>query len=242
MDAIKSQALEAKAWEWTTPVNGQYPRPWMSDTADPAHAAVFIVGRNPATAIPVEEMPDQGAFIDALFNRHGRSHAKVYARARERLGKGPSPTRGRIARLSELLEQEGVAGVLETNVICYSTPMSADLHAAVHRGGRAAGVRIFKELLNMVRPQVLIAHGQGTRSDLAKILGRPLPDSPRSLADGVREIVTPLLGDEPRERALIILVPSLAPPEWNKWSSWATDHLDSVARRAAAYVAMHRSR
>ena len=32
----------------TQAINGQFPRPWMTDLADPLSAEVFIVGRNPA--------------------------------------------------------------------------------------------------------------------------------------------------------------------------------------------------
>jgi hypothetical protein len=40
----------------TKPLNGQYPRPWMTDVDQPERARVFIVGRNQAPGIPVTHL------------------------------------------------------------------------------------------------------------------------------------------------------------------------------------------
>ena len=40
--------FETKIRELTKPINGQLPRPWMTELEDPAQADVFIVGMNPA--------------------------------------------------------------------------------------------------------------------------------------------------------------------------------------------------
>ncbi|HET8834292.1 MAG TPA: hypothetical protein VFN08_06145 [Gemmatimonadales bacterium] len=136
--------FEDEVREWIRPVNGQYPRPWMSDTTDPEHAQVFILGRNPATPVPVDLVSGREESLDALFNRNGRTHAELYAKARARLGKGPSPSRTNIERLSALLKQRGATAVLETNVTCYATPMSADLGLSTNVGGKQAGQRIFR--------------------------------------------------------------------------------------------------
>jgi hypothetical protein len=134
--------FEDKVREWTKPLNGQYPRPWMSDLTDPTTATTFIVGRNQATPFPVELVGTQEQFLDALFNRNGQTHSALYQNVRAQMGKGSSPIRGNIERLTAVLREHGVTGVLETNVICYSTPMSADLANAAHRGGKETGTRI----------------------------------------------------------------------------------------------------
>jgi len=57
------------------------------------------------------------------------------------------------------------AKVLETNVVCFSTPMSADLTACQRRLGRS----IFKWLLDRIEPKVLIVHGRGAAKDVMKL-------------------------------------------------------------------------
>ena len=54
----------------TTEINGQYPRPWMTDLKDPTQAKVFIVGYNPASAYTKDKV-DYERYIDSLFNRNG---------------------------------------------------------------------------------------------------------------------------------------------------------------------------
>jgi hypothetical protein len=77
--------------------------------------------------------------------------------------------------LRNMLSDVGIHQVLETNVICYSSPMSADLAQPAHAGGREAGTAIFRLLLEYVRPRVLIAHGAGTVRDVATIINASLP-------------------------------------------------------------------
>ena len=229
-------SFEEVVRSWTRPVNGQYPRPWMSKMTDPTRATGFIVGRNQATPFPVGLLPNHEAFVDALFNRNGQSHAELYERARAAMGKGPSPTRGNIERLTALLERGGVEGVLETNVICYSTSMSSDLRDAAHAGGKEAGKGIFRALLRAIQPRIIIAHGAATRTDLEKILGVTLPAVPEGPDAGVKGKEVTLPGSDPPKRALVLVIPALAPPGWNKWSSWAPMWLERLAERAAEYV------
>ncbi len=224
--------LEDMVRSWTRPLNGQYPRPWMSRLTDPTMASAFIVGRNQATPFPVSLVPSHEAFIDALFNRNGQTHAALYGRVRAASGKGPSPTRGNVERLTALLEDRGVAGVLETNVICYSTAMSSDLGSASHAGGKEAGKQVFRGLLAAIKPRILIAHGAATRSDLEKMLATTLPPPAGTSAEGVKGKELTLSG----HHMLVLVVPALAPPGWNKWSSWAPIHLERVADRAAQYA------
>lgn len=213
-------ALESAISAATRPLNGQLPRPWMTDLADPLSAQVFIVGRNPARGYDAATL-DHTRHLDALFNRNGQSCRGLYD---EIVGE-PSPTRRNIDLLRSLLAGAGVDAVMETNVICYSSPMSADLAKPAHAGGRDAGTAIFRLLLDYVRPRVLIAHGAATVRDLAAITGAALPAA--QSAPGAPVHV------ESSDMRLILL-PSLAPPAWNRWQGWAQSHLEEAATLAAA--------
>jgi hypothetical protein len=203
---------------------------------DPTGATAFIVGHNQATPFPVELVGSHETFLDAIFNRKGQSHAALYERVRASMGKGPSPTRGNIERLTALLEDHGVRGVLETNVICFCTPMSADLQSAAHGGGKKAEMRVFTALLLAIQPRVIVAHGTATRVDLEKIVGTTLPRPAKGPQDEVATKEVALRGGASEGRTLVFVVPALAPPGWYRWSSWAPPHLEALARRAAEYT------
>ena len=47
MTTIQEQ-FQAAIARLTEPLNGQYPRPWMTELADPLSANVLIVGKNEA--------------------------------------------------------------------------------------------------------------------------------------------------------------------------------------------------
>jgi hypothetical protein len=120
------------------------------------------------------------------------------------------------------MKAAGCPAVLETNVCCYSTPMSADLARPEHAAGRARGREIFVALMKHVRPSIVVAHGAGTGRELSKVLGAALPRPP--VQDGA-PIVATVRGDFD---CSAIVIPSLAPPGWNRWSAWAHRHLDAV--------------
>lgn len=201
----------------TRPLNGQYPRPWMTDLADPGSARVFIVGRNQAKTYDAGSTTHE-RHIDALFNRNGESCRALYA---ELTGGRASATRQNTDDLRAQLAAHGVESVLETNVVCYSTPMSLDLGLPQHQGGKLRGSEIFRALVSLIRPSVMIAHGKGTVSDLGQVLGIALPIveldnlAPEPLAVPVGGMI-------------IFPIPSLAPPEANKWDR--AGYLPRVAR------------
>lgn len=211
-------AFEQSIFAATRPINGQLPRPWMTDLSDPLDARVFIVGRNPARTYDASTLTHE-RHLDALFNRNGESCRALYDELVE-----PSATRRNIDLLNGLLKQVGVNRVLETNVICYSSPMSADLSEPKHAGGRAAGQAVFRLLLDAIGPRVLIAHGAATIDDLTDIIDFPLPPA----ANKPSVPASTKAGD-----MTIILLPSLAPPAWSRWQRWAHPHLQEVALLAA---------
>lgn len=220
----------------TRPIKGQYPRPWMTGMKDPARARVFIVGRNQATGFPEDAINRHDGYLDALFNRNGRSARALYDQIRTAEDRGPSPTRKNLDSLTSALRGVGVTEVLETNVVCYSTPMSADLSRPEHDGGRRQGTEIFASLLDMVRPPVLIAHGSGTHRHLGRLLGVALPDSPESAEAGVTAArVHAHLAGRPFDTTVFV-IPSLAPPAFNRWASWAPVYLRAMASAVAAHL------
>jgi hypothetical protein len=213
--------LEADMRELTKPVNGQYPRPWMTNLTDPTTAELFTVGKNQRNGYDVELVGSHHHFIDTLFNRGPETCRGLY----DRMVGTPSPTRRNTDALVSLLAQRGVTRILETNVVCYSTPMSADLRQARHLQGVDRGTEIFKVLIEIVKPRVLISHGSDTAKQLGKLLGRALPEPPS--APGSKPVFAEI------DATTIFVIPSLAPPAFNKWSKWAHGHLEGVADRAA---------
>jgi hypothetical protein len=215
----RAHAFESAIKAATRALNGQLPRPWMTDLTDPLGAQVFVVGRNQARGYDASTL-DHTRHLDALFNRNGQSCRALY----DELVGAPSPTRRNINLLRTLLMDAGVNRVLETNVICYSSPMSADLAKPAHTGGRELGTAIFRLLLEHVRPRVLIVHGAGTIRDVSAIVGVALPPARD-------EPGTPVYVDVAGMK--LILLPSLAPPAWNRWQGWARAHLEATAEMVA---------
>jgi len=207
----------------TQPFNGQFPRPWMTSLSDPLSANVYVVGKNQAKGYSCERISHQ-RHLDALFNRAGESCRGLYD---ELTGGKPSPTRRNIDGLSRELENTAGAKVLETNVICYSTPMSADLRLEKHAGGACLGTEIFAALLSFGTPKVIVAHGAGTRQVLSKLLGATLPPVPHQLCSPVPTTIAEMS---------IFVIPSLAPPAWNNWHDWSGEYLARVANAVAAAV------
>lgn len=218
--STSAEELEATIRQLTKPINGQYPRPWMTSLTDPAEANVFTVGKNQRNGFDAAEVGSHDHYVDTLFNRGSETCRALY----DRIAGTPSPTRKNTDAFVRQLVERGVSKVIETNVICYSTPMSADLRAAHHIGGSERGTEIFKVLLRQIRPRVLIAHGSDTVRNLGRVLGSELPapsdkpSDPQSIRIG--EIA-------------VFVIPSLAPPAFNKWSRWSSDHLAAVSDQVA---------
>ena len=216
-----NQLFEAAITQLTKPLNGQFPRPWMTDLTDPLTASLSIVGKNQAKGYGTDKLTHR-RHIDALFNRSGESCRRLYE---EMTGFSPSPTRVNINRFRVVLSGEGIEEILETNVVCYSTPMSSDLRLPQHKSGTVRGTDIFHALLHFVKPKVLVAHGSGTRDTLGRLLGRPLPAPPTELAEPQSTDI---------DGIKVFAIPSLAPPRWNHWDGWADAYLAKVAKAAAS--------
>jgi len=139
-------------------------RPFVCD-GSPLDCEAFIVGANPATAVPF------WPYWDASYGFRKGDWLRDYERAREGRGKrGRSPTRSRIERI---VRAALPVRCLETNV--YAKP-SASL-AGLRRDDRQA--HAFEFLLASVRPRVLLVHGEEARAYLRAargvdlVVGRP---------------------------------------------------------------------
>jgi hypothetical protein len=229
--------LEDSIRRLTQPVNGQFPRPWMTDMMHPEKARIFIVGYNQATGFPAALVGDHNAYIDALFNRNGRLCRKLYEQMRG--DKGPSQTRKNIDALRGGLTSVGINDVIETNVICYSTPMSGDLAHVKNQGGKAVGIKIFLELLGVIRPIILIAHGARTTKELGHVLSTKLRAAASNQADDVScvHVHTQLRGES--YAPMVFVIPSLAPPRWNGWLKWAQPLLAKTCEQVGKFLDDH---
>jgi hypothetical protein len=212
----RAARLEARIRMLTTEVNGQYPRPWMTTACDPSACEIFIVGRNQRNAYQVEQVGSHEYFINTLFNRGGETCRSLY----DRMTSTPSPTRGNIDRLTRALKKHTNAGILETNVVCYSTPMSADLLQDANDSGASRGREIFLTLWEVVRPRIIIAHGSGTVKELGKLFRSKLPSPPADPCPPVSHSLN---------SADVFIIPSLAPPAYNRWHSWADEHFSELS-------------
>ncbi len=218
---LNAAAFESDITELTKPLNGQYPRPWMTDLSDPLQAKVFVVGRNQAKTYCVESIGHHSRHLNALFNRNGETCRGLY----DELSKGKSsPTRQNIDLLANELRDAGVYDILETNVICYSTPMSSDLSRRLHAGGQQRGDEIFRYLLKTIRPSMLIVHGGSSRSALEKALGAKLPSVPSNPANLTKANI-----NHGELNVIVYPIPSLAPPAFNAWKKWSAEYLHRLA-------------
>ena len=233
----KREKLREAIRELTCPINGQYPRPWMVE-GNPAEAEVFLVGKNQKNQfttsdiltpsdIPTHDESTHDEFLDAHFNCGDPNDCRaLYDKATRG---NPSRTRKNIDRLRDYLREEGVTKVLETNVICYSTSMSADLRRSEHSGGQLRGCEIFRAVLDGVRPKALVVFGVGAAEKLGKTLGGSLPapiHHPEFKA-------CPTLLQVEWGQVGVLVIPSLAPPKWNQWCSQADAAFPVIARTVA---------
>jgi len=216
--------FDLKIKDLTKPLNNQYPRPWMTKLTIPYEADTFIVGKNQRNGYPVDVSGSHQRYLDALFNRNGEGCRKLY----DEITRGKSsPTRKNIDIFVRELEGVGVRRILETNVICYSTPMSPDLRLEIHAGGEKRGEEIFRFLLTVIKPKILVVHGVGASKKLSSILGIDLGRVPTSVND---------LRLYHCDGMFVVVIPSLAPPAFNVWSTWAPAHLAKVAKAVARHL------
>lgn len=223
----KLAELEAAVRKLTTPVLGQYPRPWMTDLANPSEADVFVVGANQATSYAPDIIGPQDRFLDAHFNRNGLTCRMLYAEVRG----APSPTRSHSDEFVDSLKRAGAKNLIETNVVCFSTPHARELNNPSNKFGLERGVKIFQEITRIISPKVAIVHGSGTVKAFRRYHGINLPDPPQDASQSCRKVVG---------STIFIVIPTLGAPAVNRWHSWRPGYLGSLAGEVAALVGSRR--
>jgi hypothetical protein len=219
----KASRLEQSIRQLTHPINGQYPRPWMTDLEPPDSARVFLIGRNWGVPYSVQAVGSHNRFINAHFNRQGESCQRLYEEITV-----SRPTRTKIVyeELLRVFAKQGVEDILLTNIICYGTTGSASaLRRPEHSGGRERGVEVFRSLLETITPPVLICHGVGTAKDFRRLLKCDLPLPIHTDHDPIA-----IRAEVSGYRPVIYAIPSLALPGFNRWSSWAPRFFKSLAK------------
>lgn len=225
--------FEQRIRELTKAINGQHPRPWMTDLKDPSCAEVFIVGYNQATAYH-SDFVDYERFMDSLFNRNGERCRQFYEDYRkshnDTTKKKKSRTRTNIEMFTDKLNDVGVYSILETNVVCYGAPKKKHLRLPEHNGGKARGMEIFRSLVNEIGPRALILHGKDVCKEFRRAFNlASLPDPPETKDEFVQK--------ELDSGTQLFVIRSLGQPEFNKWKKWSDDYLGEVAKRVRQSVA-----
>ena len=239
------EKFEQRIRELTKEINGQYPRPWMTDLKDPSFAEVFIVGYNQATAYR-SDCVDYERFIDSLFNRNGEGCRKFYEEYRSFLTDTTesSPTRINIEMFACKLKKVGVGSILETNVICYGAKPK-DFPLPQHVGGKERGREIFRTLVTEIRPKAIILHGVGVCKESRRSFNlSSLPNPPETRDKFVQKELD--LDSQLGLRTQLFVIPSLALPGFQNWPyrplesfcNWADEYLDEVSERVRQVVGL----
>lgn len=184
----------------TVPRDGIYPRPWTTD-ADPSQADVLIVGASSAKTFRVADVGSHDQFLDALWNRNGRTCRAMYDSAIAK----PSPTRANLDRLSQMLAANGLTS-LQTNVTC----SSARYDSEVSDKDRSHGTLLFKTVVTYVPWNAMIIYGAGAADRFGKAFGLFMPEVPSPDSAPVSRVVY----DRP-----VFVSPTLASPAYRR-SVW----------------------
>ena len=232
-----SKSFEKKISELTQLINGQYPRPWMTDLKRPENAKALVVGMNPATAYTKKHVKSHSQFMDVHFNRNGHDCRSFYATVRAEDDRPSSPSRINIETLTKKLVENEISEILETNIYCYSTPKFRDLNKKEHPGGKEKGLEIFEVILAGIRPKIIILHGAKVRKEFVKIFDRTIPTFP--MVGTIPKKTTELFKSKVRfetHTSTVFVIPSLSAPGSDHWKSWADDYLVSVVKSVKRHL------
>ena len=120
-------------------------------------------------------------------------------------------TRDNIEWFSKKLGRAGTDAIIETNVVCYGAKKGSCLRLPKHRGGKEHGVKIFRTLVDEIRPRAIIVHGKEVCKELSRALELryPLPDPPRT-----KEL---FVQDEISNGSHVFVIPTLGLPGFRNW-------------------------
>jgi hypothetical protein len=153
---------------------------------DPIPGCVFLVGINPATPIlPCDLEIDE--YISLLLDYE--RFLSYYRATRRDQGKSPlSRTRTGMDSFIRWLSQSVPDPIIETNVIPYPSPRSKDLKM-VPEWVKARARMIFAELLQRLRPRLLLLHGKDTVVETANLLRQErIADIPTNFDSDIRAL------------------------------------------------------
>ncbi|MBP2643677.1 MAG: hypothetical protein H6Q67_1564 [Firmicutes bacterium] len=126
---------------------------------DMSKIGIFVVGTNPALSVYSHEI-DIDTYTDLLFNYERFMDYYRAIRFKEGLPEMSRIRTGLHGFLTWLSEQTNFS-VAETNVIAYPTPTLVDLKK-VPSPIIGVGKSIFRRLLAVIKPQLIILHGKPT--------------------------------------------------------------------------------
>lgn len=190
---------------------------------------VFVVGNHFSVPYLANSVKYE-RFIDSLFNRNGESCQAFYEEITSR-----TPSRSNIELLSMKLNNAGCDSVIETNVCCYGVKKADYLRHPKHHGGKERGIKIFRTLVEIIRPKVIVIYGKGACKEFRRALdlSSPLPCPPQKKNDFAQ--------DKFADGTHVFVIPSLGEPAFRNWPkkplesfcNWADEYLDEVASRVA---------
>jgi hypothetical protein len=132
--------------------------------------SVFIVGLNPATPIgPAEVSPELYRELVSNYTSFMEYYKAVRLRSNKKRLK--SNTRVGIESLGDWIRSITSSFPVETNVVGYPTKDEAELKL-VPREVQAQGIQIFQEVIQLLRPRVLVFHGKASLKRVKAVLVR----------------------------------------------------------------------
>lgn len=212
-DETPLEKLERRFAVLLRPQGGQFPVPWFTDLENATRARVLLVGQNPEYGIP-EEGLTPARFQDALFRRKGESLRSLCTEDPEA---GPTLFR---TNAETLCRDLAFARVVETSVVSFAPPRVGELQLPSRDDAAGQEAEIFLNLLDAIRPQVLLLHGGSTlrlaRKHLQGMPSMPMPVRP----EGIHALPADVSVGNGSFRTHLIVIPSLVPPQFPTWSAW----------------------
>lgn len=206
---------------------------------DPASATVFVVGYNPAKEFSEKACSEKGIshkkYVAALFNDDKNAHRELFYQLHPK----QSPTREATQELVRVIGHERplLQAVIETNVICFSTPKARDIKKPENAIGRTRGLELFKVLVRTIKPRVMIIHGAKAKKELdeALHLNPIVPQAPTKLP------TLPIFNDYETNYGKLRIFPiqTLSPRAssvWWEWKSWRVDYYKLIAKSAEEHL------
>jgi hypothetical protein len=210
------QKLFEEIKKLTEPINGQYPRPWTTNLPHPMDAEGMIVGMNQATSYLVTDMSHE-KFLNAHFGK-GLNSYDLYRSVRSE----ESKTRINIEVLAACLKRP----LLESDVICYSTPRAKHLSNAEHRGGKERGIAIFKTVFGFIQPSFTVVWGKAAQTEFLSAVKRSstirdqlIEEEGFAVYQMKFDRATLHPGLNGAFNTKVFFIRSIAWPEWAKWKN-----------------------